>query len=347
MQLKELMISLCSLMSVSGYENMYDEKLMSLVGSGFDESYTDALHNHVFIKRSGKEHVPKILIDTHFDEIGMIVTRIHDSGFLSIAAIGGVDTRILQAGEVIVYGKRPIYGVIASTPPHLQKSADSEKLKPIDELYIDTGLTKSELEELVRIGSPVGFKPVLLKLANKRLCGKGFDDKACAACAIAALMNVPREKLAGDVYLLLSAEEEVGLRGAKVGGFGIDPDYALVLDVTHAHTPDSDVSKDLSIGNGISVTMSSVTDKRLTSMLMELCRVSEIKYNVEVSPMSTGTNANVIGITAEGIPTILVNLPIKSMHSSAEVLGLDDAGELQTLVERFVCSDDIAEVFGR
>lgn len=336
MELKDMIISLCSIMSVSGHETREDDKLTALLSNGFDECITDALHNHIFVKRSAKENAPKILIDTHFDEIGMIVSGISKDGFVSVAPIGGLDTRILQAGEVIIYGKEPIYGVIASTPPHLQKPTDADKLKPIEELYIDTGIPKEELEELVSLGAPVGFKPIYTELMNGRIFGKGFDDKACAACAASAIFSTAREELAGDVYLVLSAQEEVGLRGAKVAGFGVSPDYALVLDVTHASTPDNDVKKDIALGTGVAVCRSAITDRRLTDAVENICRDKEIEYSVEVCPMSTGTNANVLGITADGIPTALVSLPIKSMHSSAETLALEDAEALRKFVGEFI-----------
>ena len=336
MELKDMIIALCSIMSVSGHEMKEDDKLMALLADSFDECMTDALHNHIFVKRSAKANAPKILIDTHFDEIGMIVSGISKDGFVSVAPIGGLDTRILQAGEVIIYGKEPIYGVIASTPPHLQKPTDADKLKPIEELYIDTGIPKEELEELVSLGAPVGFKPIYTELLNGRITGKGFDDKACAACAALAVANTAREELAGDVYLVLTAQEEVGLRGAKVAGFGVSPDYALVLDVTHASTPDNDVRKDIALGTGVAVCRSAITDRRLTDAVENICRDKEIEYSVEVSPMSTGTNANVLGITADGIPTALVSLPIKSMHSSAEMLALEDAEALQKFVGEFI-----------
>ncbi|MBE6693427.1 MAG: M42 family metallopeptidase [Ruminococcaceae bacterium] len=347
MELKELMTALPALMSVSGYEKASDRELYELVGEHFDECFTDALNNHFFVKRSGKENAPKILIDSHYDEIGMIVTRISDDGFVSVAPIGGVDTRILQSGEVIIYGKEKVYGVIGSTPPHLAQPGDADKLKSMEELYIDTGIPGEELREIVRLGSPVGFKPVYTELLNDRICGKSFDDKACAASVLHAVMNTPREELVGDVYVMLSSQEEVGLRGARVGGFGIYPDYALVLDVTFAYTPDTEIRKDVCLESGVCITLSPITDRRLTRMAIDMCREREIKYTLEAAPKGTGTNANVMGITREGIPTALASIPIKSMHSPSELLSMEDARSLADFTVGFITSTEIAEVFGK
>lgn len=347
MELKQLMAALPSLMSVSGYEKASDKELYELVGEEFDECFTDALNNHFFVKKCGKENASKILLDAHYDEIGMIVSRISDDGFVSIAPIGGVDTRILQAGEVIIYGKEKVYGVIGSTPPHLAKPGEADKLKSMDELFVDTGIPGEELREIIRLGSPVGFKPIYTELLNDRICGKSFDDKACAAALLYAVANTSRDQLAGDVYVMLSSQEEVGLRGAKVGGYGIDPDYALVTDVTFAYTPDTEIRKDVCLESGVCITLSPVTNRELTRMAIDMCKEKEIKYTLEVATKGTGTNANVMGITREGIPTALASMPIKSMHSPSELLSMEDAQSLADFTRGFITSTKIAEVFGK
>ena len=347
MTLKELIISLSGVMSVSGNERRGGEELKKLIGGVFDDYKTDALGNHLFIKKCGRPNAPRILVDTHFDEIGMMVTGIKEGGFVSVTNIGGVDTRILPASEVIIYGKEPVYGVFAAKAPHLSTAADMEKLTPLSEMLIDTGYTKEELEELCPLGTPVGFKPIYADLLNDRLAGKAFDDKACGACAIFGIDAVQRRDLAGDVYFLFSAFEETGMTGARVAGFGLRPDYALVLDVTHASVPEAKDRYLPEFGSGVAVAASPITNRRLTRMVTDLCKNGNIPFTVDACPGSTGTNANVLGISAEGIPTALCSLPLKSMHTSAEVLALDDARALSRVVSAFIKSKEISEVFGR
>ncbi len=347
MTLKELIVSISRIMSVSGNERRGGEELKSLIGGVFDEYRTDALGNHLFIKKCGRPNAPKILVDTHFDEIGMMVTGIKEGGFVTVTNIGGVDTRILPASEVIIYGKEPILGVFAAKAPHLTTAADMEKLTPLSEMLIDTGYTKEELEELCPLGTPVGFKPIYAELQNDCVAGKAFDDKACGACAVFGIDAVPKKDLAGDVYFLFSAHEETGMTGARVAGFGIRPDYALVLDVTHAATPDTKDYGLPAFGSGVAIAASPVTNRKLTRMVTDLCRAGNIPYTVDACPGSTGTNANVLGISADGIPTALCSLPLKSMHTSAEVLSMEDAGALKKVVSAFIKSKEIGEVFGK
>ena len=347
MTLKELIVSLSGIMSVSGNERKNREALQKLIGGVFDEYRTDALGNHLFIKKCGRPNAPRILVDTHFDEIGMMVTDIKEGGFVTVTSIGGVDTRILPASEVIIYGREPIYGVFAAKAPHLSTAADMEKLTPLPEMVIDTGYSKEELTELCPIGTPVGFKPLYAELLNERLAGKAFDDKACGACAVFGIDAVQRRDLAGDVYFLFSAYEETGMTGARVAGFGIRPDYALVLDVTHASVPEAKDRYLPEFGSGVAIAASPVTNRKLTRMVTDLCKSGSIPFTVDACPGSTGTNANVLGISAEGIPTALCSLPLKSMHTSAEVLSMEDARALSRVVSLFIKSKEIAEVFGK
>ncbi len=347
MTLKELITSLCGIMSVSGCERRGREELDALIGHVFDEHTVDAVGNHLFIKRCGRANAPKILVDTHFDEIGMMVTGIKEGGFVSVTNIGGVDTRILPASEVIIYGKEPVFGVFGAKAPHLTAPSERDKLPTLGEMLIDTGYSKEELEELCPLGTPVGFKPIYRELQNECLAGKAFDDKACGACAIWGIDAVSRDKLAGDVYFLFSAFEETGMTGARVAGFGIRPDYALVVDVTHAAVPEVKDHYLPPFGSGVAIAVSAITNRRLTAMTEGLCKAEKIPYTVDACPGGTGTNANVLGIAADGIPTVLCSLPIKSMHTSAEVLSLEDARALSRTVAAFIQSKEIAEVYGQ
>ena len=222
-RLQEDIVALCSVPSLSGFEYRGAERVREIYGKDFDEIMTDAVGSHVLIKRCGREGAPKILVDAHFDEVGLIVTDILEGGFLRMLNIGGIDPAIMQAADVVVYGKETLRGVVISTPPHLRSGNDG-KLTPIDALLIDVGLgyTKEELSELVPVGTPVGFSPVYSVMNRKFMAGKAFDDKACGAIAARAIIDTPREELAGDVYLLFAVHEETDrIGGTAVGGFSL------------------------------------------------------------------------------------------------------------------------------
>ena len=346
MELKKLIPELASLMSITGYEDSSAETVKNIVKEYFDEYFCDNVKNQILVKKCERENAPKIIIDAHFDEIGMYVTEIKEGGFLKVVNIGGLDTRIMQASDVVVYGKKTINAVVASTPPHLSDPKDREKLKSVDELLIDTGYSKEELEEFVSIGTPVGFYPKYTELLNSQLAGKGFDDKACAACAVKAIAETPREALAGDVYLMLSAHEETDrLGGIVCGTYTVNPDYAMVVDVNLGKTPDTKSRETVEMGGGVALTLSAVTDRKLTKMTAELCEEKEVKYQKIVSSTSTGTNATALSLVRGGVPVVDIGLPLKSMHTYNEILNLEDANELVKLISEFVSSEKIAEVF--
>lgn len=347
MNLKQLIPAMAGVMSISGYEDHGHAAFLALLDGVFDEITTDALGSLICVRRCGRSDAPKILIDAHIDEIGMMVTEILDGGFLRVTNLGGIDTRILPAAEVCIYGKETIYGVISSTPPHLAKKGEEKGLKPIGELLIDTGYPRDKLEALVRLGTPVGFVPRYTDLLGQRIAGKGFDDKSCAAIAVAALAELDRADLAGDVYLLLAVEEEVTMLGGTTGAAAIDPDYAMVIDVTFGETPDTGKGEAFPLGGGCVLSLSAVTDRRLTARTTELAKDAGIKYNRSVEPSSTGTDANATQYALCGIPTVVASLPIRSMHTYHELLSLDDAEELKKLVATFVCDRRIAEDFAR
>ena len=346
MELKKLIVDLSSLMSIGGFERFEREKLIALIGEHFDECYLDKVGNQIFVKKCGKENAPKIMLDAHMDEIGMYVTEILDGGFLRVTNIGGIDTGILQASDVIIYGNEErLFGVIASTPPHLA-SGDGKELPKIDELLIDTCLTKEELESKIRIGTPVGFAPKYTEMLNGRIMGKSFDDKACAACAVYATATTPREELAGDVYVMLSCCEEVTGMVAP-GAYALNPDYAMSIDVNLGRVPGTKKEETVELGKGPSITISAVTDRKLTNMLIDAAKDKEIPYQISVSPTHTGTNAVSIQLAREGIPTVDVGLPLASMHTYNEIITIEDTKTLSDLVSAFITDKRIAEEYGK
>lgn len=334
-------------MSVTGYESYHAEALSALM-QGFDEERTDAVGNRIFVRRCGRENAPRILIDTHFDEIGLFVSEVLEQGFLRVASVGGVDLRTLPAAEVKIYGKRVIDGVIASTPPHLQSADEEKTLVPVNELLVDTGYEKETLSTLLRVGTPVGFAPRYQMLENERLVGKGLDNKACAACAAAAVLSPAREALAGDVYLLLSVHEETdNIGGTAPGAFAVQPHYAMVVDVNLGRTPGTKKKETVIMGKGPSITRSAMVDKALTKMTEQAATAAGIPWQISVAPMSTGTNTGALHLVREGIPVVDVGVPLRAMHTYVEMLDMQDAEQLRALIAAFVTDKQIAEVFAQ
>lgn len=351
--LREFLFSLCGVMSVSGFEERGQAALRSMLEPYFDGMETDAVGNHLFWKRSGKPNAPTVVVDAHFDEIGLLVTEVLEGGFLRVAPVGGLDPSILQASDVVIYGKEILRGVIVSIPPHLRSAKDKEKLPSAEEVMVDTGWQGdiAALRETVPVGTPIGFAPAYSVLSGgvhgeRSVAGKSFDNKACGAAAAYALAAIPNESLAADVCLLFSSYEETNrLGGVASAMYRIKPDYAMVIDVNLARVPDAPRAETVPFGKGISISVSAATDRRLTRMTRTLCEEEQIPFSTVAAPSSTGTNAATVNLVGAGVPVVDVGLPLKNMHTYNEIISMKDVSALCDLVRAFVCSRTLAEAF--
>lgn len=345
---KRLLEGLCAIPSVSGFERAGHAEALKTIGEGlFDEVRTDARGNLLLIRRSGKPGAPLLLLDAHFDEIGMMVSELLDGGFVRLVPVGGLDARVLPAAELTLHGLRELPATIVSTPPHLQKKGDSAKLVPPDKLLADTGLPLAELEKLVSVGTTASLRAQLTELKNGLIAGRSFDDKACAACAVRAVQLLRESGSDADVCVLLSAGEETGTDGARNAAYALRPDAALVLDVNFGTAPEVPKHKSAKLGEGPSISISAVTDRGLTDALIAFAASKELPLQTIVEPMNTGTNAELITLAGEGVPAAVVSLPLRNMHTAAELISLDDALALSKLIARFAGEGGFAGWLGR
>lgn len=340
---KELIEKLCDIMSVTGYEYKAADELKELVSPYFDSFYEAVGGAYVGVKKCGRENAPRLMIDAHFDEIGMVVTDIHEGGYLSFSHMGGLDRRIMAASEVYIYGKEKIYGVICSKPPHLQQRDEFKKLQKLDEMLIDTGYSKEELEKIVSIGDGIGFYEKTASLLGNRICGRSMDNKCCAAAAIIAAATLEKEKMECDLYVTLSFREEESMAGGCVmAAYDIKPDAAIVTDVTFARFPGVDDYESVKMGEGPAVSLSALTDRRLTNSLIKLAEGAEIKLQRTVDATNTGTNATALCMCGDGIPTAVVSVPLSCMHTYNEII---DLGDIEAAAEIFKLAACSAEIF--
>ena len=342
LETKELIERLCNIMSVTGYEYKAADELKTLVAPYFDSFYEAVGGSYVGVKRCGRENAPRLMIDAHFDEIGMIVTDIHEGGYLSFSHMGGLDRRIMAASEVYIYGKEKIYGVICSKPPHLQQRGEFKKLQPLDEMLVDTGYSKEELEKIVSIGDGIGFYEKTASLLGKRICGRSMDDKACCAAAIIAAATLEREKMECDLYVTLSFREEESMAGGCVAAaYDIKPDVAIVTDVTFARFPGVDDYESAKMGEGPAVSLSAVTDRHVTNRLIALAEGAEIKLQRTIDATNTGTNSTALFVSGDGIPAAVVSVPLSCMHTYNEIIDLGDIEAAAELFKLAACDKEI------
>ena len=322
MQLTETLRTLCALPAVSGFEEQAAQTVAELFRPYCDTVETDRNSNVLAYKKCGRKHAKTILLDAHLDQIGFIVTEVLDGGFVRFAPVGGVDPRMLLAGEVTILADEPLYGVVSCLPPHLLKAGEQDKAVPIDQMTIDTGLT--DAKSRIKIGTPVVFAQQPVKLAGGQYCSKCLDDRAGVAAILLAM-----EKLK-------SAQEEVTGLGAQTGTFAVQPEYAIAVDVTHGKTPDGPSDGTFELGSGVAIGMGPNLHRGLTKRLIKTAKANDIGYSLEVMEGNTGTNAWTMQIVAHGIATALLSIPEKYMHTPVEIVQLSDVEDVADLIAAFI-----------
>ena len=281
---------------------------------------------------NSKEH---ILLDAHLDQIGLVVTNICDGGFLKVALYGGMDRRVLPGTLVTINGKKNICGIISSVPPHLSKNSENKFLS-IDELLVDTGLNSKEVNELVKVGDYVSFSNKPLKLLNNSISAPGLDNRAGVAALIKCAHLLEKECLNKQVSFLFSTGEEVSGVGAKTAAFKVEPSSAISVDVSFASQPSVPKEKCGELGKGPMIGVSPTLSKEVSSKLIEISKGANINYQVEIMSGKTGTNADYISVSKSGIKTGLVSIPLRYMHTPAEVINLTDIENTAKLLALYV-----------
>lgn len=333
--MKELIKELSALCGASGYEHFINEKIKSIFEPCSDETYIDISGNVIAVKKCGKSNAARVIIEAHMDEIGLMVSGIDDNGFLSVVSIGGIDPRILASDEVTVHGKRKILGVIGAKPPHLISRNEEKKAYKLSNLAVDTGLAAEEVKELVKIGDFVTMNSPCFELLNGQMAGKALDDRACVAILADVFEKINTEKLSADIYAVVSTKEEVGGFGAQTAAFSINPDLAIAIDVCHAVTPDNSYCA-YEIGGGAVVTVGPNIHPAISERLKISAKENDLKIQIDADGGDTGTDAWVMQTVREGIPTGLISLPLKYMHTTREVISLSDAECVSALMRGFL-----------
>lgn len=333
MNTKEMIFELINSVGVSGEEfvaSLTAEKMLS----EYCKTETDYFGNVVGYLGEFDDKKPTLLLDAHIDEIGFIVTYITDDGFLKVSNCGGIDRRLLLAQQVTIYGNETITGVITSTPPHLED--DDKKVPKIDDIYIDTGLSKEECEKIVNLGDRVIIKNTPATLMGDRITGKSLDDRCGVAVILKALEMVKDKKLPVNLVVCFSAQEETGEKGAKISAFRIKPDYAVAIDVSFALTKDDDEHKCGKLSKGAMIGIAPSLCREFSNRLIEIAKQENIPYQLEVMNGETGTNADCIGVSQNGVKTVTLSIPLKYMHTPVEVISLSDIENSAKLVAKLL-----------
>ncbi len=337
----ELLKRLSVAVGVTGYEgpNNVHEAISAEMTPYVDRVERDRIGSVVGVKegeQAGQERRYKIMLAAHLDEIGAIVTRV-EREFLRFTEVGGLDERVLMGQEVVVHGRQDLPGLIASTPPHLLPLGTPSNRVDRQEMLIDVGLLPDRVAELVQVGDLVSFKRTPTELMNNLVSGKAMDNRSSVAAMVLCLQQLKKLRHRWDVYAVATADEEWGrFVGATTQAYAIRPDVALVIDVTFADVEEIQVELDGGPVIGLGPSNHPVVRKRL----VEVCRELELKYQSEIMPGGAGTDAYAVEVSREGVPTVLISVPSRYMHSPVEVVHTGDVERIGRLMAHFIAGLD-------
>ncbi len=319
--LTELLTSLCSAPGISGDESDAARRAAEAL-----KQYCPDVHcshgNIIGTCGSTDPAAPHVLLDAHIDQIGMIVTGITEDGFVTVGNIGGIDRRLLPAQRVHLHGKELLNGVVCAMPPHL--TSGEEKVLKFEEIRIDTGYDAAALRSLLAPGDSVTFAGVCTPLLGERFSSPALDDRCGAAAILYALDKLREEPLPCRVTVLFSTQEEVGERGARIGCYAVNPDIALAVDVSFARNLGDSEAKTGKMDAGPMIGFSPSLSKSVTRGLCEAADAEGIPWQYEVMAGTTGTNADQFSVCREGVKACTVSIPLRYMHTPAEIISLND-----------------------
>lgn len=294
---------------------------------------------HGLRRGSGSEPRPSILLSAHMDAIGLMVTAIVD-GYLRVTSVGGIDARVLPGQLVTVHGREELPGVIAPPTERLLPPNISAGVVPLQYLLVDTGRLPEEVEKLVRVGDLVSFAQPPLETAGETLVGHSLDDRAAVAVVTVCLEELNKRSHFWDVWAVASVQEEITLGGAFTSGYALRPTLAVAIDVTFASGPGSPSHQTFPLGKGPTLVWGPNVHPALFKAFKELAEQLEIPYAMEPAPRHTGTDGYALQVVAEGLPNIVIGIPLRYMHTPVEMVAIKDINRAGRLLAEFIAQLD-------
>lgn len=325
--------------SPSGSEQPIIKKMAMFLKDYIDELTIDNYGNLIALKYGANSN-KKLMLAAHADEVGMMVTHIDNNGFLSFQEIGGIDTNLLPGQRVEIHNHQGVVtGIIGKKPIHLQDRDAKAKDYDAEDLWIDIAAKdKEEAESKVEVGDYITYQTQPVVLQHDVWTSKALDDKVGLLTLVEVAKALDGKQPAMDVYFVASVQEELGARGIRTAALGINPDYGIAIDVTHATdypTCSPQKSGEIKVGNGIVIAKGPNIDKTIGRKLIDLAKQQNIKYQIEPIARPTGTDANFMQVSGTGVKTALLSIPCRYMHSPNEIVSLVDVNEGVRLLTHF------------
>ena len=326
--------------SPTGFEEPAAALVRERLADVADEVATDTMGSVRAVLEGRDAGAPSLMLAAHMDEIGLMVTYISDEGFLSVASLGGVDAAILPGMRVDVHtASGTLRGIVGRKPIHLIEPDERKTVTPLSSLIIDLGMKPKRVKKLVRVGDPITFGVGFERFGDDMAVSKCFDDKCGVWIACRVMEKLARAGRApGDFIAVATTQEEIGTRGAMTSAHAVNPDVALAFDVTHATDyPGIDKTKygKIVCGAGPVIARGPNINPVVFERLVAAAEAEGVPYQLEAEPSVTGTDARAIQVTRGGIPTGLISVPLRYMHTPTEVICLRDLEATVRLITRF------------
>ena len=344
--IKQLVIDLCKLDGPSGFETEVRDYVNQYIKKLKLDVVTDNLGSIVGVKK-GKEKGPNILIAGHLDEIGFVVTKIEDSGYIRMTPVGGWWSHTLLSQKMCITTRdgKKIYGVVGSTPPHILPREKMLRVVQLKDIYLDLGCkNKTEVEKAgIRVGDPITpHTEPFVGLNENTLFAKALDNRVGTAIALLLLKRLAKNKSShwANVYAGATVQEEVGLRGAKTLAYKINPDIAIALDVTISNDHIGMERSETIMGDGISISIldrASIGNPQLIRYLEDLAIKNKIPYTFDALT-GGGTDAGAFHLSRSGVITVTLSAATRYIHSHYAVCHLGDIEAAVQLLEKFILS---------
>ncbi|MBQ3835196.1 MAG: M42 family metallopeptidase [Elusimicrobia bacterium] len=313
---------------ISGCEEAVAEIMKRELSKCCDEVKIDNFGNVIARKGKGGK---KIMIAAHMDEIGLAVKHVTEDGYIYFIKVGGIADMVLPAQRVIIKAKKgDVVGIVGTKPPHLMTAEESKKLVPYTNMFIDIGCkTRAEVLEKVEIGDQIIFEPNAGVLNGSVCYGKAVDNRACCYEMIKVMETLA--PVNAEVYAVATAQEEVGLKGARTSSFAIDPDFAIILDTTIAGDVPGieDKVSALKLGEGVAITMieasgrGTIVNNKVRRLMIDTAKENNIKHQIDI--VSGGmTDGAVIYMNRSGILTAILSLATRYLHAATSVFDMND-----------------------
>ncbi|MBE7035125.1 MAG: M42 family metallopeptidase [Ruminococcaceae bacterium] len=321
--MKEKLLKLAGADGISGFEFSMENHIRELLSPYCETIEADGMGNIIGTIPGSDPDGRSVMLEAHIDGIGLMVSKVHEDGFLSFVPVGGVDSVILPGAEVTVWDKEPLYGVIGAKPPHLQ-TGGQEEATAISDMVIDIGLSGENAKDKVSVGDMVCFREKPCALMGEVLSGKSFDDRAGLISLLVCLEELKGKTLPFTIHIVAAVQEEVGLRGAAMVSERLMPSCAFVVDVCHGDTPDGGSESIFKLGSGAVVSFGPNIHPYLSSLAKQVAKEDDISVSFDADGGDTGTDAWAVQVAGSGIPVLLLSIPLRYMHTTVETLHYDD-----------------------